>query len=174
MENAAKQMIFPVSQKSMLSGLSPMGQLVALMAYGPNIWKILQAALHAGKGGPTLLAALTAFVNLVLTGGTPPSIRPFFFGATLTALEKKGGGIRPIAVGCTLRRLVAKVASASVREAMVELLAPHQLGFGVKKGAEAAVHAARLYLHNLSSDKALYWSLISEMLSILCVGTSYC
>ena len=109
----------------------------------------------AGDGGPTLLATLTAFVNLVLLGGTSPSIRPYFFGASLTALEKKGGGIRPIAVGCTLRRLVAKVASASVREAMADLLAPHQLGFGVKKGPEAAVHVARLYLHNLSSDKAL-------------------
>ena len=35
------------------------------------------------------------------------------------------------------------------------LLAPRQLGYGVKKGAEAAVHAARLYLRNLHPNNAL-------------------
>ena len=34
-------------------------------------------------------------------------VRPFFFGASVIALNKKDGGVRPIAVGCTLRRLVA-------------------------------------------------------------------
>ena len=81
----------------------------------------------AGERGPTLLAALTAYFILVLTGGTTTSIHPYYFGTTLKALEKEGGRIRPIALGCTICRLVAKVASESMREAMVELLAPHQL-----------------------------------------------
>ena len=51
---------------------------------------------------------------------------------TLVALEKKSGGVRPIAVGCTLRRLVAKVACLSVVDEMAELLSPTQLGYGVK------------------------------------------
>ena len=58
----------------------------------------------AGAGGPMLLRALTAFTNLVLTGAIPEQIRQVFFGASLTALTKKDGGIHPIAVGCTLRR----------------------------------------------------------------------
>ena len=37
------------------------------------------------------------------------------------------GGIRYIAVGCTLRRLVAKFAGFRVLEDMVTLLAPRQL-----------------------------------------------
>lgn len=87
-----------------------------------------------GGGVHSLLSALASFVTLVLAGRTPPSIRPFFFGATLIALEKKDGGVRPIAVGCTLRRLAAKVASGRVLEDMAALLAPRQLGFGVKGG----------------------------------------
>ena len=47
---------------------------------------------------------------------------------------KKGGGIRPIAVGCTLRRLAAKVASGKVIVEMATLLSPGQLGYGVSKG----------------------------------------
>lgn len=36
------------------------------------------------------------------------SILPVFSGASLCALTKKDGGIKPIAVGFTLRRLVVK------------------------------------------------------------------
>ena len=73
------------------------------------------------------------------------SIPPFFFGANLTAFHKKDGGIRPIAVSCTLRRLVAKIAVSKVREELASLLAPWQLGVCIKGGAEAAVHTARMY-----------------------------
>ena len=40
--------------------------------------------------------------------------------------------MRPIAVGCTLRRLTAKVASGKVLEDMGALMAPRQLGFGIR------------------------------------------
>ena len=66
-----------------------------------------------------------------------------------------GGGGWPIAVGCTLCRLAAKVASGKVLEDMAALLAPRQLGFGVKGGVEAAVHSARLYLRNLEPQQVL-------------------
>ena len=35
------------------------------------------------------------------------------------------------------------------------LLAPYQLGFGIAGGIEAAIHASRVYLNALPSDKAL-------------------
>ena len=92
---------------------------------------------------------------MVLSGRTPLSIHPYFFGANLCALEKKDGGVRPIAVGCTLRHLAAKVASGKLLEDMGALLAPRQLGFGVKGGVEAAVHSARLYLRNLKPEQVL-------------------
>ena len=57
------------------------------------------------------LPAFTSFIQLVLDGRSPASIQPFFFGANLTALQKKQGGVTPIAVGCTLRNLAAKVYS---------------------------------------------------------------
>ena len=53
----------------------------------------------------------------------------------------------------TLRRLAAKVASDKVMTEMASLLSPRQLGYGVSKGAEAAVHAARFYLKNIGSNK---------------------
>ena len=109
----------------------------------------------AGNGGDALLPALVSFVEFVLSGSILTSVRPFFFGANLIAIQKKGGGIRPIAVGCTLRRLVAKVAGMKVVDEMAALLAPRQLGYGVKNGAEAAVHTARLYFSNLNPNTAI-------------------
>ena len=46
--------------------------------------------------------------------------------------RKPEGGVRPIALGCTLQRLVVKCVGFLVREAMEELLAPCQLEHGVR------------------------------------------
>ena len=40
-------------------------------------------------------------------------------------------------------------------EKMGEDLAPWQLGYGVRRGAEAALHAARLYLLVLDASRTL-------------------
>jgi len=77
--------------------------------------------------GGRLCDCLAGSANLVLTGGVPPLVRPSFFGATLLPFTKKGGGLRPIAVGLTLRRLVAKAAAFVATASCIPLLAPYQL-----------------------------------------------
>ena len=102
----------------------------------------------------TIVVCLAAFASLVLEGRTPPSVHHFFFGARLIALDKSGGGVRPIAVGCCLRRLMAKIACYRVMEDMSHLLSPHQLGFSVRGGIEAAIHAACCFINQLSPGEA--------------------
>ena len=68
------------------------------------------------------------------------------FGASLCALEKKGGGIRPIAVGNTFRRISGKVLSNQINSEMGALLRPTQLGYGTKSGCEAAIHSVREFI----------------------------
>src|SRR5688572_9047112 len=63
-------------------------------------------------------------------------------------------GLRPIAVGLTLRRLVAKMANKHAQAACAPLLQPSQLGVGTKGGCEALIHATRLFLSNLTEEKA--------------------
>ena len=96
-----------------------------------------------------LLSVITSLVNTVLQSKMPRAVRLFFFGVNLTALTMKDGRVRPIAVGCTLWRLVAKSAGTYVMDSMGALLAPCQLRYGTALGCEAAVHATRLYLRNL-------------------------
>jgi hypothetical protein len=104
----------------------------------------------AGDAGRRLLALLTEFANLCLTGRVPAAVQPVFCGASLCALKKKkNGGIRPIAVGCTLRRLVAKAACKAVSDKMTTRFLPIQVGFGVPRATEAAAHAARAFISGL-------------------------
>lgn len=110
---------------------------------------------YTGMAGQRLLATLAEFANVCLASRVPLTVRPVFYGATLCALAKKDGGVRPIAVGSTLRRLTAKAACRSLKDVVVAKLAPSQLGFGVTLGAEAAAHAARCFLANIGSGRAM-------------------
>ena len=58
-----------------------------------------------GQVSSSFFSALAGFATLVLEGRTPPSVRPFFFGAALTALNKKGGGVRGALCVALLLRL---------------------------------------------------------------------
>ena len=58
---------------------------------------------------------LTRFVNLLTTGKAPHTINQRLCGATLLAIHKKNGGLRPIAVGEVLRRLVSKCLAIHIR-----------------------------------------------------------
>ena len=104
----------------------------------------------AERRGRELISALSSFIHHVLEGHTPSSIQPVFFGANLIALNKKEGGIRPIAVGNTLRHLASKCACPHILSSLEVSLAPRQLGYGTPMGCEAAVHAARYYLESMS------------------------
>ena len=76
---------------------------------------------------------------------------PSFFGASLIGISKSDGGVRPIAFGCTLRRLAAKCISADLGEFSKQEFRPSQLGVGTPLGSEAAVHSLRSYLENEAS-----------------------
>ena len=66
----------------------------------------VEAHLEANRRGFTL--TLCRFITFVLEGDLPEDVKLVFFGARLVALKKKDGGIRPIAVGHTMRRLASK------------------------------------------------------------------
>jgi len=110
---------------------------------------------RAGAAREALQSALLDFCNICLAGAVPQPIRPLLFGAGLIALRKKDGGLRPIAIGLALRRLVARAACAAVRERAAALLTPTQVGFGVRGGAEAAVHGVRRFLDNATGASGL-------------------
>ena len=112
----------------------------------------LKDLLQCRESGSDFLTAVTAFVNLVLAGRCPTDVAPILFGGRLIALNKKSGGIRPIAVGFSLRRLVSKCANKHALAHLASYFSPTQLGVGTSGGCEAAVHSARRFLEAMPSD----------------------
>ena len=106
-----------------------------------------------GEPATQLVNALVSFMNLIVfPGNVPEEITETFYGATLIALSKEDGGVRPIAIGFTLRRLAAKVLMFVNKDFCASHFSPNQLGVGTPKGAESCVHAVRRYLRDQSSN----------------------
>jgi len=99
------------------------GSAGRLDAFRPQILKDLTAP-SVGAAADSLLEALTTLVYLGLDGKLPTTFCPIFFGASLTALRKMCGGIRPVAVGNIGRRLVTKIVCARVAPALSGRFSP--------------------------------------------------
>ena len=132
----------------------PLGSSAGPDGLRPQHEKDILSSLPPDTFHSPFLSALADFSSLVLESNTPPPVRPYFFRTRLIALDKRGEGVRSIAIGCVLRRLVAKLACFRVSEDMAEVFSPLQLGFGVKGGIEAAVNAGHHFLDSLSPDEA--------------------
>jgi len=99
------------------------------------------------------LASLTCLMNYLLSGKAPSCLAPWLCGAPLTALLKKGGGFRPIAVGEVLRRLASRLCCLAVRPSLPGVFLPYgQVGVGIPGGLETAIHATRHYISQHASD----------------------
>jgi len=96
------------------------------------------------------LASLTRLVNFLLSGKAPLCLAPWLCGAPLTALLKKVGGIRPIAVGEVLRHLASHLCCFDVHPSLPGVFLPY--GQGIPGGLEAAIHATRHYISQKASD----------------------
>lgn len=108
--------------------------------------------VNCQEAGPVLLTALTAFANTLLDGKCSPEVTPVLFGGQLIALEKQSGGIRPIAIGYTWRRIAAKCANSYATALLSHYFQPIQLGVGTPGGCEAAVHSTRRFVESMPED----------------------
>ena len=91
------------------------------------------------------LSILSDFMNIIISGKVPKEIRPIFFAARLIALNKKDGGIRPIAVSNSFRRMASKLVAKIGAQTLASFFNDTQFGIGVRSGCEVAVHLTRQF-----------------------------
>jgi hypothetical protein len=125
----------------------PAGSSPGLDGMRPQYLKDI-ISLSAGEAGQKALRALTKLCNCLLSGQVLSEICHLLYGASLCALNKKDGGLRPIAIGNCLRRLTSKLACFQSRNIVNSYLSPHQLGVATKLGCEAAIHTTRTFVNN--------------------------
>ena len=106
-----------------------------------------------GEFGASFVEVLASFVSQLISDNVPLTVALFFFGARLLGLNKPDGGVRPIAVGCTLYRLAAKCLENSVYEEMGSLLFPLQVGYGTRFGSRGCCSCYKSIPHPTASGK---------------------
>ncbi|CAI5493593.1 unnamed protein product [Closterium sp. Naga37s-1] len=109
----------------------------------------------AALGNPDVCQHLHALTNTALAGQLCPEAASLLTVSRLVAFVKPGGGIRPIAVGECLHRLIAKCALYLTGAAARDFFTPLQLGVAVPGGTEAAIHIIRKYLEENPTAIAL-------------------
>lgn len=105
--------------------------------------------------GQIVLGALGDFCGLLMSGIFPVELAQFYASGRLIPLRKKDDGIRPMAVGETLRRLACKLALLVHFDKDTSILKPHQYGVGVPNGAEAIVHSVASIQETLADDEGI-------------------
>ena len=113
----------------------------------PQLYKDLIAKSN-GLIGNEFLQKLTSVLNIVLEGKIPVGLRPFFFDAKLIGLRKKDGGVRPLAVGNTLRRICSKCVSSFATDQRRIDFHGTQFGCGTSRVAEIAAQLFRNLIEN--------------------------
>ena len=86
--------------------------------------------------------ALRRVFNFMLDG--KGGVASQWVASRLVCLGKPDGGIRPIAIGETFYRLMARIAAHSASRRSGESLAPFQYGVGISGGAEIITHTMRM------------------------------
>ena len=108
------------------------------------------------------LQSLIRVINMLCSGQAPQEVVPHLCGANLFALRKKGGGLRPIAVGEVLCRLTSKCISRAVRGEAFRALTPLQVGVGVAVGCEAIIHAVNCVQEDVNISPGGKWTLLLD------------
>ena len=97
----------------------------------------LRACFEADGVGGGLEEAFALLVKAAMEGKVPGALSEVMCASSLIPINKKDGGIRPIAIGDTLRRVVGKAIVRSPNVvADLQKLQPRQTGVGVKGAAE--------------------------------------
>jgi len=117
---------------------------------GPDGWRneylIVLDRAHDDPDAKPVMELWKEFARLESNGLFPAW---WYYGQTavrLVALNKGNGDPRPIGVGNSDRRAVAKAIVAEVKEAAAEALAPVQMGVGVRDGAAKLTFSLRASL----------------------------
>ena len=92
---------------------------------------------------PETLELLTAAKDLA-RATVPGEVTRTFMLASMTALQKRDGGIRGIATGTSFRRLVAKTLARQFGQVVEDTCASFQFALSTRAGVDCVGHAVRV------------------------------
>jgi hypothetical protein len=144
------------NRESVMQALRRFPRETACGASGLHVAHLLEATKTTFPHiNSAVVAGITRLVGLLIKGKLPAALASSLTLSPLTALLKKDGGLRPIAIGEIWRRLASRVAVAHCRGQASDFFFPAQLGVGLKEGVPTTVHAAQAVIHQLGDRPEL-------------------
>ncbi|KAL0240906.1 hypothetical protein GEMRC1_006142 [Eukaryota sp. GEM-RC1] len=98
---------------------------------------------------PEIADDLAVFFNLVLLN--PAKCPDDLKTSRLVALDKPGGGVRPIAIGECISRLLASICFGRIKSKAIEFFRPFQYGIGIVDGTNCACLTTDLFLNDVDN-----------------------
>ena len=105
--------------------------------------------------GSRLLEALASFCSALANNSFSSDRMKLLTTARLVAVAKPNGGVRPIAVGETLRRLAAKCVHEATLNAVSAYLLPTQVGVKVPNAAELVARKVKTWRQEVPQDEVI-------------------
>jgi hypothetical protein len=126
---------------------APKGSAAAMSGW---TFDLMAQMADDSDSGKAFVLALTAVYNLILNeqGGTADT----WIRARVVPIPKPQGGVRPIAVGEVLFRLMNRAVSAELGAKVGKTMQPLQWGVGVSGGAEIVSHAVQTAHDTILAD----------------------
>ena len=106
------------------------------------------------KEGKELREQIATLARKIATQIVDPIPLQALTACRLIALNKNPG-VRPIGIGETLRRIIGKSISWSLKEEIQEAAGPLQMATGLRSGAEAAIHSMREIFASENTDAVI-------------------
>ena len=131
---------FKRSSSAGLSGLRP-GHILSLLD---------------SKNAKCLLHILGVLASRLANFELPPELAPYLAGASLIAIQKPAGGVRPVACGDAIRRLTSKLMLKRVLPLVSPKLLPTQLGISVPAATEIIFHRVASQIANSTDDQKTF------------------
>jgi len=100
-------------------------------------------------------SALASLFSMIAQGGLPADLWPLLSGGLLIPLSKPSGGLRPIAMGEALSRLLGSVLTRKCTAKALTLLAPLNFAVGVRGGCEQLFRGISIATDNASAAAAV-------------------
>ena len=114
---------------------------------GPTGW-MAEHLQYLVLGDTSITDVLYTWAQSLLSKGVHEEISPWWSRATLVALAKEGGSVRPIAVGEIFLQVLARACHIQLASQMAfELRPTRQYGVAVSYGIEIVYHAVRSALN---------------------------
>ena len=118
-------------------------------APGPSGWGSNMLSLLAED--PQCVEGITMLVQHIVNNQLPPQSRAMLTTSSLVALGKKGGGVRPIAVGELFYRIAAQYAMFLIAADTEQAVGPYQYGVNKPNGCAQIIHS----IQNMLTDESL-------------------